>query len=165
MRAGRALPGATGSVSTSGRFALPAFSLPGPSRRRCGKSWSSCTATVSARRGAASDQRRGIARQVRRRVRKQVTDIRGHWHSALRLVIRSTRAYSRSALAGANLAFPAGIALTVVAEMSRPSPARRFFESTKTGPSVGGASGRIPRRDTLDWEVGVDELPQSVDCW
>jgi exodeoxyribonuclease V alpha subunit len=29
-----------------GRCALPAFSLPGPSRRRCGKSWFSCTATV-----------------------------------------------------------------------------------------------------------------------
>jgi hypothetical protein len=33
------------------RFALPAFSPPGPSRRRCGKLWCSFTATVSVRRG------------------------------------------------------------------------------------------------------------------
>jgi exodeoxyribonuclease V alpha subunit len=31
-------------------FELPAFSPPGPSRRRCEKSWSSCTVTVSAQR-------------------------------------------------------------------------------------------------------------------
>jgi exodeoxyribonuclease V alpha subunit len=37
--------------TASGRFALPAFSPPGPSRRRFGKSWSSCTTMVSARRG------------------------------------------------------------------------------------------------------------------
>src|SRR3981081_3753595 len=35
----------------SGRFAPPAFSRPGPNRRRCGKSWFSCTATVSGPRG------------------------------------------------------------------------------------------------------------------
>src|SRR5450631_2526710 len=37
--------------TASGRFALPAFSPPGPSRRRFGKLWSSCTAMASARRG------------------------------------------------------------------------------------------------------------------
>src|SRR5262245_18969515 len=34
----------------SGRFARPAFLSPGPNRRPCGKSWSFCTATVSAPR-------------------------------------------------------------------------------------------------------------------
>jgi hypothetical protein len=38
-------------LTGSDRFARPVFSAPGPSRRRCGKSWCSCTATVSARRG------------------------------------------------------------------------------------------------------------------
>jgi ATP-dependent exoDNAse (exonuclease V) alpha subunit len=36
---------------------LPAFSPPGPSRRRCGRSWFSCTATVSAQRGRYGSSR------------------------------------------------------------------------------------------------------------
>src|SRR5262245_34929702 len=42
---------ATRRSTVSDRFAPPAFSPPGPNRRRCGKSWFSCIATVSVRRG------------------------------------------------------------------------------------------------------------------
>ena len=49
----------TGCVKStaSDQFALPAFSLPGPSRRQSGKLWSSCIATVSARRGRCGSSR------------------------------------------------------------------------------------------------------------
>ena len=42
-----AAPDRLREVDGIGEFALPAFLPPGPSRRRCGKSWCSCTATVS----------------------------------------------------------------------------------------------------------------------
>ena len=44
-------------LMVSGRFAPPVSSRPGPNRRRCGKSWFSCTATVSAPRGPYGSSR------------------------------------------------------------------------------------------------------------
>ena len=43
--------------TASGRFVQPASSPPGPNRRRCAKSWSSCTATRSAPPGQYGSSR------------------------------------------------------------------------------------------------------------
>ena len=52
-----ATPDRLREVDGIGPVRAAAFSLPGPSRRRCGKSWCSCTATVSARRGRYASTR------------------------------------------------------------------------------------------------------------
>jgi ATP-dependent exoDNAse (exonuclease V) alpha subunit len=44
-------------LMASGRSAPPAFSPPGPNRRRCGRSWSFCTATASVRHGQRGSSR------------------------------------------------------------------------------------------------------------
>jgi exodeoxyribonuclease V alpha subunit len=52
-----ATPDRLREVDGIGRFAPPAFSPPGPNRRRCGRSWFSCTATVWERRGRCASSR------------------------------------------------------------------------------------------------------------